>query len=166
MAVVRLCLFAAFLTASMLPLTRGTAQADPSAAVVFPLLSPRVSSNFGPRVHPVYHSKRHHNGVDLAAPSRSHVRAIRGGKVVFAGTYGGYGKLISIEHDDGFVSMYGHLHELNVDLGDKVTSGQVIGRVGQTGTATGPHLHFEWRKDGKALNPLKVFPELAEKAEG
>lgn len=141
--------------------------AEPAAsAIVFPLMSPRLSSNFGVRKHPVYKSRRHHSGVDLAAPERSHVRTIREGRVIFAGELGSYGKLVSVQHSGGYVSMYGHLSEYSVEIGQSVAAGEVIGLVGATGTATGPHLHLEWRKDGKALDPLEVFPELIKKAEG
>lgn len=135
-------------------------------AIVFPILAPKLSSEFGARRHPVYRSVRHHSGVDLAAPQGSHVRAVLNGQVIFADRYGTYGKLVSILHRDGYTSLYGHLSEISVTPGTRIEAGAIIGRVGETGTATGPHLHFEWRKSGKALDPLEVFPALAEGAEG
>lgn len=134
--------------------------------VVFPIMEAPISSKYGKRKHPVYKTTRHHNGVDLAAPKKAHVRSIAKGRVVFAGTYGGYGKLVTILHLDGYTSMYGHLSEILVNTSQEVEAGQVIGRVGSTGTSTNPHLHFEWRKDGKALDPLDVFPNIGKKAEG
>ncbi len=144
------------------------AAADPpiASSVVFPILNPRLSSKFGSRRHPIKHTKRHHNGVDLAAPENSHVRAIASGRVIFAGVYSGYGKLVSIDHGGGYVSMYGHLREIRINIGEKVKAGDLIGRVGSTGLATGPHLHFEWRKNGKPLDPLKAFPFFTAEAKG
>lgn len=146
-----------------------TAKAESAAdglSIVFPLMAPQLSSQFGERKHPIYKSHKHHDGVDLAAPSNSHVRSVFGGKVVYAGDYKGYGKLVTISHGEGFTSLYGHLNEMLVNPGDTVKAGEIIGRVGSTGASTGPHLHFEWRHFGKAINPLKVFPSLAAKAEG
>lgn len=135
-------------------------------AIVFPLMAPKLSSKFGSRRHPVYRYQRHHSGVDLAAPMNSHVRAVSGGTVVFADSYKGYGKLVTIEHEQGYASMYGHLNEISVNPGQVVKAGDIIGRVGETGVATGPHLHFEWRQAGKIIDPLKVFPSLTAKASG
>jgi murein DD-endopeptidase MepM/ murein hydrolase activator NlpD len=133
---------------------------------VFPILSPRISSHFGKRKHPVLKFSKHHSGVDLAVPPRSHVRSVAEGRVVFADTHGGYGKLVTIQHKDGYSSLYAHLNEVHVNPGQDVEAGQVIGRVGSTGRSTGPHLHFEWRMNGTPMDPLKVFPSLAEDAEG
>ncbi|MCB0358087.1 MAG: M23 family metallopeptidase [Bdellovibrionales bacterium] len=141
--------------------------ADPiSNSVVFPVMAPRLTSSFGMRNHPVRKRVRHHSGVDLAAPMGSHVRAISGGRVVFAGNYGGYGKLVTVLHRGGYSSLYGHLSDILVNVGQTLRPGDIVGRVGQSGLATGPHLHFEWRKDGRPLDPLKTFPELAADAEG
>lgn len=135
-------------------------------AIVFPLVSPKISSKYGSRRHPIFKTLRHHNGVDLQAPLNSHVRTIMKGVVVFADTYAGYGKLVTIRHQDGYYSMYGHLNELLVNPGQIVATGDLIGRVGSSGNSTGPHLHFEWRKNGTPLNPLDVFPALALDAAG
>jgi len=143
-----------------------TAQAPDKRAIVFPIIAPRLSSKFGMRIHPVRKFTRAHQGVDLAVPENSHVRAILGGRVVFAGDHAGYGKLVTIDHGKGYASLYGHLSEIGVSLGQELQPGTLIGRVGATGTATGPHLHFEWRQNGKPLNPLKVFPSLAEVSDG
>ena len=166
------CIVVASLTAVvMIALSSGVSFATlplvlSSSPVVFPLMSPKLSSKFGTRRHPVKKVVRHHNGVDLAAPHYTHVRAVLNGRVVFADNYAGFGKLVTIKHADGFVSLYGHLAEVSVNPGQTVNSGEIIGRVGSTGLATGPHLHFEWRQRGKSIDPLKVFPALAEQAAG
>jgi murein DD-endopeptidase MepM/ murein hydrolase activator NlpD len=133
---------------------------------VFPILAPRVSSKYGKRVHPILKYSRHHSGVDLAVPPNSHVRSVAGGTVIYADTHGGFGKLVTVLHADGYSSLYAHLDEIRVNAGQKIEAGQVIGRVGDTGRASGPHLHFEWRQEGNPINPLEVFPNLAEDAQG
>ena len=142
------------------------ALAESNLAFVFPIVSPKLTSKFGTRKHPVYKKIKHHNGLDLAVPANSHVRAVASGKVIFAATHGGYGHLITILHNNGASSMYAHLRKIKVEVGDIVTSGQIIGLVGRTGTATGNHLHFEWREEGKAVDPLKIFPDIAKQAQG
>lgn len=131
-----------------------------SHLVVFPIVSPKLSSSFGVRRHPILGASKHHGGLDLAAPEKSHVRSVLDGTVVFAGTYAGYGKLVTIEHARGRTTLYGHLSEVLVNLGQKVSAGDLIGRVGSTGLSSGPHLHFEWREDGQPVNPIEVFPAL------
>ncbi|MFZ5353954.1 MAG: peptidoglycan DD-metalloendopeptidase family protein [Bacillota bacterium] len=111
----------------------------------------RLTSKFGKRWG------RMHEGIDLAAPVGTAVKAADGGTVKWVGTKGGYGKLIIIDHGAGFVSYYGHLSKYNVSVGDKVYKGQKIGAVGNTGRSTGPHLHFEIRKNGVPVNPLKYL---------
>ncbi len=151
-------------------LTFNYAQADQyensRSDLVYPLIADRVSSKFGTRVHPIKKHRSHHNGIDLAAPRGAHVRAVSGGKIIFAADYKGFGKLITIAHDDKNVSLYGHLHEILVEVGQWVKSGELIGKVGSTGRSTGPHLHFEWRNDGKPVNPQEVLPGITHKAQG
>ena len=137
-----------------------------SFPIVFPVMSAKLSSKFGPRVHPVRKVHRHHGGVDLAAPQGSHVRSVTDGVIVFAGTLKGYGKLVTVRHSNERYSLYGHLSEIVVNVGSQVKAGQIVGRVGKTGLATGAHLHFEWREKGKSIDPLKVFPSLTEVAVG
>jgi len=86
--------------------------------------------------------------------------------VVFAGPHAGYGKLVTIEHENGYASLYAHLSEIKVQVGAQIAAGTLVGRVGSTGLATGPHLHFEWRHLGVAQDPLRAFPSLAEISEG
>ncbi len=135
-------------------------------ALVFPLMAPRISSKYGFRVHPIRGFSAKHQGVDLAAPENSPVRAITSGRVVFAGNYAGYGKLVTIEHKNGKASLYAHLSKISIKIGENVDAGKIIGEVGSTGISTGPHLHFEWRDNGVARDPLQVFPFLAAKPEG
>jgi len=152
-----------FLLFFFLPLD---ALAEPVLAVVFPVVAPRLTSKFGTRKHPVHKKIRHHSGLDLAAPANSSVRSVASGKVIFAASHGGYGRLITVLHENGACSMYAHLKKINVSVGDEIRSGQIIGLVGKTGTATGNHLHFEWRENGKAVDPLKIFPDIAKQALG
>ena len=133
---------------------------------IFPITHPRLSSNYGWRKHPISGQHKKHRGIDLAAPKDARVVAVRAGTVVFSSYHGGYGNLITLEHDDGYASLYGHLNSMEVKIGEKVKAGQLIGRVGSTGNSTGPHLHFEWRRNGEALNPLDVFPEIKARPEG
>lgn len=133
---------------------------------VFPIVGTRLSSTFGVRKHPVLKVRKHHNGVDLAAPNGSIIRSIHQGTVVFADPHGGYGNLIVIEHENKLTSHYGHCKSIWVKPGQKVKAGEIIGTVGQTGRVTGPHLHFEIRKNGKPQNPGKYIPGLGEKALG
>jgi murein DD-endopeptidase MepM/ murein hydrolase activator NlpD len=129
-------------------------------------MAPRISSGYGVRNHPVTKVHRHHSGIDLAAPAGSPIRAIRGGKVIFADSLGPYGKLIVIDHGDGFVSRYGHCESLKASIGERVTAGEVIATVGQSGRTTGPHLHFEVLLNGKPFNPEHLIPGLGAEAEG
>lgn len=136
------------------------------SGIVFPLLAPKLTSGYGLRNHPIKRVVKHHNGLDLAAPEKSHVRAIAGGMVVFAGELRGYGKIVTIKHADDYISIYGHLSSISVSVGQVLSSGTLIGRVGSTGQVTGPHLHFEWRKGNRSIDPLKVFPDIAKEPVG
>ncbi|MBK8575698.1 MAG: M23 family metallopeptidase [Elusimicrobia bacterium] len=118
----------------------------------------RVSSGFGYRRHPVLGVRRFHQGLDLPRPAGSLVRATAEGTVIFSGWRGSYGRLIIIKHAGGLRTWYGHLSTINVEPGQRVTKGAFIGRVGSSGMATGPHLHFEVRdRFGNALNPKKFL---------
>lgn len=159
-------LFSALLLLPAAALAQNGVRMPIRPGIVFPVLSPKLSSGYGNRVHPVYHYKRHHSGIDLAVPEKTHVRAVLEGRVVFAGVYAGFGKLVTIEHSHGDISMYGHLSEIKVNVGQQIKQGEILGRVGSTGISTGPHLHFEWRHQGETIDPLKVFPYLTSVAEG
>lgn len=138
----------------------------PVASFVYPLMTPRISSGYGVRNHPVTRAVRHHSGIDLAAPAGAPIRAIRGGLVIFADSLGPYGNLVVIDHGDGFISRYGHCEKLKALIGQRVTAGQVIATVGQTGRTTGPHLHFEVLLNGKPFDPDRLIPGLGAEAEG
>ncbi len=133
---------------------------------VYPLSGPRISSDYGLRKHPKLGVTRHHDGIDLAAPNGTPVRAISDGIVVFADPRGGYGNLIVLAHPGGLTSHYGHLQSIGVAPGTRIKAGQLIGRVGSTGISTGPHLHFEIRTNGIAGDPEKLIPGLADLGEG
>lgn len=120
-----------------------------------PLAFRRVSSVFGLREHPIFGTWRQHTGTDYAAAMGTPVRAIGDGVVVAARWLGGYGNCVDIRHPNGYVSRYGHLRNFGrgIRAGAHVTMGTTIGYVGMTGWATGPHLHFEIRIDGKPRDP-------------
>jgi murein DD-endopeptidase MepM/ murein hydrolase activator NlpD len=130
-----------------------------------PVAFGRISSYFSTaRFHPILNRIRAHKGVDYAAPIGTPVKATGDGKVVFVGTRGGYGNAIELQHGARYSTLYGHLSHFARGLhrGDHVRQGQIIGYVGMTGLATGPHLHYEFRIDGVHRNPLKVqFPDAA-----
>jgi hypothetical protein len=112
-----------------------------------------VGSPFGPR------GTGFHPGIDLPASTGTAVAAAASGRVVFAGyDAGGYGNLVEVAHGNGVVSMYAHLSRISVGIGRAVSTGTVVGRVGSTGEATGPHLHFEVRVRGAAVDPLPALP--------
>lgn len=105
-----------------------------------------VTSNYGWRHDPIDGGIRHHNGVDIAVPIGTRVKAIAAGTVKESGSHGGYGNLVSIDHGNGMVSLYGHNSQLEVRAGEQVQAGQTVALSGSTGRSTGPHLHFElWR---------------------
>ncbi|MEA5504283.1 peptidoglycan DD-metalloendopeptidase family protein [Halotia wernerae UHCC 0503] len=112
-----------------------------------------TSSPFGWRMHPVLGYRRFHAGLDFAASYGSTIRAADSGTVIFAGWYGGYGRSVIIDHGKGITTLYGHTSELFVFEGQAVQQGQAIAAVGSTGLSTGPHLHFEVRRNGTPVNP-------------
>ena len=124
-----------------------------------PVKFTRISSHFTlKRWHPILHRFKKHTGVDYAAPSGTPVKATSNGRVAFVGVKGGYGNAIILQHGKHYSTLYGHLKGFAKKLkkNSKVKQGQVIGYVGMTGWATGPHLHYEFRIDGKHRNPLTV----------
>jgi murein DD-endopeptidase MepM/ murein hydrolase activator NlpD len=123
-----------------------------------PLNFTRISSNFNPsRRHPVLNTIRAHRGVDYAAPTGTPIRAAGDGKVSFRGVQGGYGNTIILQHGGNITTLYGHLSRFaNARAGARVSQGDVIGYVGRSGLATGPHLHYEYRVNGVHRNPRTV----------
>ncbi len=116
-----------------------------------------VSSPYGWRNHPVRKKRIFHAGLDLAAPKGTAIYSVAPGRVIFAGTRGGYGKLVIISHENGLSTRYGHCSKILVKNGQFVKEGQLIAKVGATGVATGNHLHFEVRKNGKTQNPINYI---------
>lgn len=142
----------------------GLAAAKPKAAVagVFgtpsipsrnPLERETLTSSFGMRDHPILGGRRAHKGIDLAAPVGTPIYATADGTISRASWFSGYGLYVSIEHGGEMQTRYGHMSRLNVAEGQMVRKGDVIGFVGSTGNSTGPHLHYEVRVAGEAVNP-------------
>lgn len=119
-----------------------------------PLTTARLTSRFGMRFDPVAGGHRMHSGVDLAAAEGTPVTAPEDGIVSFSNWSGGYGMLVAVEHASGFQTRFAHLSRLSVRPGQQVRKGQVLGLVGSTGRSTGPHLHYEVRHRGRAVDPL------------
>lgn len=117
----------------------------------------RISSGFGERTDPFTGQTRFHHGMDIAASQGTPVYPASSGKVIFSGKKGGYGNMVEILHDDGLVTRYGHNAENTVKEGDIVNPSQAIAYVGSTGRSTGPHLHFEVLRNGKALDPESLY---------
>jgi len=114
----------------------------------------RLSDKYGWRKHPVYRKRLFHAGIDIAAPKGAPIAATANGKVIYAGRRSGYGNLVIISHANGLSTRYAHCSSILVKKGQNVKAGQLVARVGATGVATGNHLHFEVRKNGKTQNPL------------
>jgi murein DD-endopeptidase MepM/ murein hydrolase activator NlpD len=121
-----------------------------------PLEFSRVSSGFGLRVHPIAKSWRAHQGIDYAAPTGTRVRAVGDAVVEHAGPRGGYGNVVILRHQGQYSTVYAHLSRVAVKRGARVAQNDTIGFVGQTGWATGPHLHYEFRIAGQARNPFSI----------
>jgi len=114
----------------------------------------QITSRFGSRVHPVLGYRRFHAGVDFGASYGTGIVAADSGKVIFSGWYGGYGNSVIIDHGGGLTTLYAHASRLNVREGQSVSKGQSIAAVGSTGLSTGPHLHFEVRRNGSPVDPM------------
>lgn len=136
----------------------GLAKSAPHGDGTFWPLNGRVSSSYGLRMHPILGYARMHSGIDLAAAWGTPIRAVRDGLVTYAGWHGGHGEYVLVKHEGGLASGYGHMSRIAVRAGAFVHAGEVIGYVGATGLATGPHLHFELFRGGRPINPLD--PEL------
>ena len=116
-----------------------------------------LSSGFGVRSDPFLGRPAMHTGLDFRSSTGDPVRATANGTVESAGWSGGYGKMVEIDHGNGFATRYGHMSEIEVKVGQQIKIGQIIGRVGSTGRSTGPHLHYETRIDGDAVDPQKFL---------
>lgn len=123
-----------------------------------PLLPPfDMSSGFGVRIDPFIRAPAMHTGLDFRGNTGDPIRATADGKVTVAGWNGGYGRMVEIDHGNGFTTRYGHMSVVNVKIGQWVKAGQFIGKIGSTGRSTGPHLHYETRQDGDAVDPQKFL---------
>ena len=116
-----------------------------------------ITSGYGPRIDPFMGRMALHAGLDIREEPGTPVRATAGGKVVTAGWSGGYGNLVEIEHENDLATRYGHLSMISVAEGQYVSPGTILGRVGSTGRSTGPHLHYEVRMDGEAVDPIRFL---------
>ncbi|MEO1745857.1 MAG: M23 family metallopeptidase [Pseudomonadota bacterium] len=129
-----------------------------AAIRTFPIANPApgrsISSGFGNRRDPIIGKSAFHAGIDFRTPTGTPIRATASGKVVRAGRAGGYGKLVEIEHANGLRTRYAHLSKIHVRKGQRVEAGMTVGAAGSTGRSTGPHLHYEVRSGGKAVNPM------------
>jgi murein DD-endopeptidase MepM/ murein hydrolase activator NlpD len=124
-----------------------------SVPTVWPV-NGRLCDKYGYRIHPIYKRRIFHEGVDISAPYGTSIKATASGTVKLAGSYGGYGNAIIIDHGYGISTLYGHASKLLVKKGQKVNKGDIIARVGSTGISTGPHLHYEIHLYGNHIDPL------------
>lgn len=149
-------------TLTQLHLARAQADQLDRTLVWIPLRKPvtgeiDLSSTFGVRTDPFLHVPAMHTGLDFRGDSGEPIRVTAAGTVTSAGWSGGYGRMIEVDHGSGLATRYGHLSQIDVQIGDKVRVGQIIGRMGSTGRSTGPHLHYETRIDGEAVDPQKFL---------
>lgn len=118
----------------------------------------RLASGFGWRTHPIYKVKKFHYGIDFSAPIGTPIYATGDGKILkVKSSPGGYGKQVEIDHGFGYVTKYAHMNQIDVKIGQKIKRGEPIGQVGNSGTSTGPHLHYEVIHNGKKVNPVHYF---------
>ena len=137
---------------------------DSSVQVASGFIKPiqgRITSPFGWRTHPIFNSKSFHSGIDIGGPNLGAIRASNSGKVIYSGWYGGYGKVVIVEHGiingKPITTLYAHMNSIAVSNGQRVSKGQLLGYEGTTGYSTGPHCHFEVRVNGQPNNPLNYI---------
>jgi len=134
-----------------------------------PAADDRITSRFGFRRDPFNGSSAMHNGIDYRGKTGSPIYAAASGRVSYAGRRGGYGKVVEISHGNGMMTRYAHLSRIDVERGQAIGGGEVLGGLGSTGRSTGPHLHFEVRINGRAVNPrpfLETAPDVLKEARG
>src|SRR5579884_2622883 len=124
-----------------------------NGAFLWPVSGP-ITSGYGWRIHPIFHTREFHTGIDIAAPWGTPIQAAADGTVLFAGWMRGYGMLVILDHGNGLSTTYSHLSSYSVHVGEHVQRGEVIARIGSTGWSTGPHLFFEIRENGDPIDPL------------
>ncbi len=133
-----------------------TGRSKTRAFLASPLAFSRVTSGFAMRFHPIMQRWRAHLGVDYGAPTGAPVRSVGDAVVAFAGQQNGYGNVVQLQHAANRMTVYAHLSRIDVRRGQKIEQGQLIGAVGATGWATGPHLHFEFKVNGQHVDPMKI----------
>lgn len=139
----------------------GGGSAEGTGSFIWPTPScTYITSRFGMRIHPVTGQQKTHTGLDIGAAYGADILAADGGTVTLAGTNGGYGNCVMIDHGNGYVTLYGHLSSIAVSSGQSVSQGETIGYVGDTGIVTGPHLHFEVLSGGSRIDPEQFFTGL------
>jgi murein DD-endopeptidase MepM/ murein hydrolase activator NlpD len=138
----------------VLPIGFAPTAAHGGASFQWPVPGGAVTSPFGKR------DSGHHDGIDVQAPIGTAVRAARGGEVLYSGTLRGYGNLVIVDHGGGFATIYAHNQRNLVRVGERVRNGQTIALLGATGQVSGPHLHFEVRKQNVARDPLLFLPPM------
>jgi murein DD-endopeptidase MepM/ murein hydrolase activator NlpD len=126
----------------------------------------RISSDFGPRKDPIRGDRKFHHGLDIPAPVGTGIHPVKKGTVRFSGEQEGYGNVVIIDHDDGFVSKYAHNAANLVSTGDPVGPETIIATVGSTGRSTGPHVHFEVAYQGKTVDPRVLLAQAEERGKG
>ncbi len=138
----------------------GSSDVKVASGFIKPISGP-ITSPFGTRVHPIFKSTSFHSGIDIGGPNLGAIRASNAGKVIYSGWYGGYGKVVILEHGvvngKPMTTLYAHMNTIKVSNGQYVTKGQVIGLEGTTGYSTGPHCHFEVRVNGQPNNPVNYI---------
>jgi murein DD-endopeptidase MepM/ murein hydrolase activator NlpD len=127
--------------------------------LLWPVSGP-ITSPFGMRMHPVYGRPILHAGIDIAAATGTTIAAAADGRVIVAGTQGDCGKMVAIDHHGGLSTIYCHMSQIFVGVGQDVQRGQAIGAVGMTGDATGPHVHFQVMQDGHPVDPMSFLREV------
>lgn len=139
----------------------GTQQVQVSSKGFIRPISGPITSPFGYRIHPIFKTRIFHSGIDIGGPNGGAIKASNDGKVIYSGWYGGYGKVVILDHGviDGkpITTLYAHMSSILVSNGQFVKKGQTVGKEGSTGYSTGPHCHFEVRINGKPVNPLSYI---------
>jgi murein DD-endopeptidase MepM/ murein hydrolase activator NlpD len=127
-----------------------------SHSLLFPVKG-EISSPFGMREDPIDKEERFHYGMDIAAPCKSEIVAAESGRIVYSGSKGNFGNMVVIDHENGYKTLYAHNSKNLVEEGEKVKKGEPIALVGDSGRSTGPHLHFEVRRNGQSINPASYL---------
>lgn len=146
---------------NMISRQKGTSDVKISSSGFMRPIGGRITSPFGWRTHPIFNSRTFHSGVDIAGPNQGSIRASNSGKVIYSGWYGGYGKVVILDHGTvngrPTTTLYAHMSSIRVSNGQFVNKGDILGYEGTTGYSTGPHVHFEVRVNGKPNNPMNYI---------